>query len=118
MNKFSMGVAASALLAVIAVVPVAAQAQELTVNVGGRINFDYTLAELDNPDTDIKGSELRRARISISGDYGDTISYKAELQTDNGGEIYAEDAYLQFAPKDWGTKKVMLSPLAAHLILL
>ena len=99
-----MGVAASALLAVIAVVPVAAQAQELTVNVGGRINFDYTLAELDNPDTDIKGSELRRARISISGDYGDTISYKAELQTDNGGEIYAEDAYLQFAPKDWGVK--------------
>lgn len=96
------GALTSALIAALAV-PAFSQ-DALTVNVGGRINMDYTVADVENPDTDINGSELRRARISISGDYGDAISFKAELQTDSGGEIYAEDAFLQFAPKGLGAK--------------
>ncbi len=105
MIKFARGAAASSLLAFVAAAPVAVQAQDkLTVKVGGRVNVDYTVAELDDPDTDINGSELRRARVSISGNYGSTLSYKFEVQTDSGGDIYAEDAYLQFAPEGTGLK--------------
>lgn len=103
MTYFARGAAASSLLALVMALPGLAQAQDdLTVNVGGRINLDYTFADLDGPEGDINGSELRRARLSIDGEYGDNLGYKFELQTDDSGEVVVEDAYLQFKPKNLG----------------
>jgi phosphate-selective porin OprO and OprP len=41
---------------------------------------------------------LRSARLAVSGKT-DIISFKVELETDEGGEIIATDAYADFAPK-------------------
>lgn len=75
-----------------------ALAQDATLKVGGRVQLDYTLADLSAPDTDINDTEVRRARLNVSGQYGDSIKYKFEINKASGKSVNVEDAYLQFAP--------------------
>ncbi len=81
-------------------------AQELTFNVGGRVQMDYSSVDADNANTDWSTSELRRLRLSGSGKYGDDVKYKVELNTNSSDEINVEDAYLQWAPTggNWNVK--------------
>lgn len=74
-------------------------AQDATLSVGGRFQADYTIADINDPDLDISANEIRRARIFVKGNYGDSISYKLELNKSSGDAIEATDAFIQFAPK-------------------
>jgi phosphate-selective porin OprO/OprP len=99
MTKISQGALASSLLALALAVPSLAAAQSPTVEIGGRLMLDYTIADLDGPDGTIDGSEVRRARIHAKGKFSDTISYKFELNKTGADAFNMEDAYLEFAPK-------------------
>ncbi len=96
---FKGGLAASTLVLCIASSDIAA-AQDATLKVGGRVQIDYTLADLSGPDANINDTELRRARLNVSGKYGSALKYKFELNTNSSGDINAEDAYIQFVPAD------------------
>jgi len=101
MTKFSRGACASSLLALVIALPNIAHAQDnATVEIGGRLMLDYTLADLDGPDGNIDGSEVRRARLHAKGTFGDQISYKFELNKTGSDAFNIEDAYLEFKPKD------------------
>lgn len=76
----------------------AAFATDVTLKVGGRVMLDYTLADLDTPDSNIDATEVRRARLNVSGNYGDGIKYKFEVNKASGKSINVEDAYIQFTP--------------------
>jgi len=91
-------------------------AQDATIKIGGRLMLDYTIADLEGPDTSIRDSEVRRARLFASGKYGDSISYKAELNHATGGGIILTDGYVQFAPKDSGFK-VKVGQFKTHVSL-
>jgi len=69
-------------------------AQDATISVGGRVMIDYTIADLDTPDSTINANEVRRARLFAKGKYGDTVSYKFELNHATGGGIVLTDGYV------------------------
>lgn len=75
-------------------------AQDATIKVGGRVMLDYTIADLDTPDSTIRDSEVRRARLFASGTYGSSVKYKFEFNHSTGGGIELTDGYVQFVPKD------------------
>jgi len=79
-------------------------AQDATISVGGRVMIDYTIADLDTPDSTINANEVRRARLFAKGKYGDTVSYKFELNHATGGGVVLTDGYVQFAPKNTSIK--------------
>ena len=91
-------------------------AQDATIKIGGRLMLDYTIADLNEPDSSITDSEVRRARLFASGKYGDSISYKAELNHATGGGIILTDGYVQFAPKD-SNFKVKVGQFKTHVSL-
>lgn len=100
MNTFlKTSVSATAIAAVMSLSGTAF-ATELTAKVGGRVMLDYTIADLDTPDTDINASEMRRARINVTGKYGSSIKYKLELNKATGNSVNVEDAYLEFTPEN------------------
>jgi len=75
------------------------EAGEYSVQLGGRIQFDYNYATLnDVADEDDFG--IRRARIYVKGDIGDDWSYKAQFNVgeNNGGS--PEDLYISYG--GWG----------------
>ncbi len=74
-------------------------AQDATLKVGGRVQIDYTMADLNSPDADINDTEVRRARLNVSGNYGSSIKYKFEVNKASGKSVNVEDAYLQFTPE-------------------
>ena len=75
-------------------------AQDATISVGGRLMVDYTIADFNSPDGDLNANEVRRARLFAKGNYGDSISYKFEMNHATGGDIELTDGFVQFAPKD------------------
>ncbi|WP_017931605.1 OprO/OprP family phosphate-selective porin [Robiginitomaculum antarcticum] len=75
-----------------------AYAQEITHKVSGRVMIDYSIVDADNANMDWSASELRRARLGVSGNIGDTVKYKVEFNTNSSQDINVEDAYLQWAP--------------------
>ena len=89
-------------------------AQDATINVGGRVMIDYTIADFDGAYRNITDSEVRRARLFASGKYGDSVSYKFEFNHTSGdGGIELTDGYVQFAPK--GSKfKVKVGHFKTH----
>ncbi|MEP4053439.1 MAG: porin [Litorimonas sp.] len=91
-------------------------AQDATLDIGGRLMLDYTIADLDGPDTSITDNEVRRARLFAKGKYGDSISYKVELNHATGGGIILTDGYVQFAPKD-SNFKVKVGQFKTHVSL-
>ncbi len=88
------------LLALGMILPSVSFAQDATIKLGGRVMIDYTLADLDTPDSTIQDNEVRRSRFFASGTYGSSIKYKFELNHSTGGGIEMTDGYVQFAPKD------------------
>lgn len=91
----------------------AAYAQDATIEVGGRLMLDYTIAEFENPDFSINNSAVRRARIFASGTYGDSIKYKMEFNKSSGDAIELTDAFIQFVPQ--GSKfKVKVGQFKTH----
>ena len=93
-----------------------AQGTDVTVDVGGRVMIDYTVADIDNPAAglpdDISASEVRRARIFLKGKYGSRIDYKVEFEG-AGGDVELTDAYLQFKPVD-GPLKIKVGQFNTH----
>lgn len=91
------GIAVS-ILAVIAAFPSASAAQDFTIDFGGRYMLDYTVADLTNPDSEIRDEEIRRFRVKASGKLSDKVKYKVEttIDTEDGNELSFEDAYVEF----------------------
>ena len=87
-------------LAVFVALPQITVAQDVSVEFGGRLNVDYTVAELNTPDRNIDETNLRRIRIDATGKFGDLVSFKIELEDSSGGDVEATDAYVRFSPKD------------------
>lgn len=114
MTKFLKGGASAGTLAIaILAISGTAQATDLTAKVGGRVMIDYTLADIDMPDSDISATEIRRARLFVSGNYGDEIKYKFEVNKASGDSIEVTDAYIQFVPE--GSKfKVKVGQFKTH----
>ena len=98
MGKFKLFSAASA-IAIITACPVlpAMADNPLDLKLSGRILYDYTQAEADTAALDIDETELRSARLALSGKTG-RVAFKVELETDEAGDIAATDAYLDYSP--------------------
>lgn len=75
-------------------------AQDATIKVGGRLMLDYTIADFNDADFTINNSRVRRARLFASGQYGDSIKYKMEVNKTTGSSVELTDAYIQFVPKN------------------
>lgn len=99
-NILKNGTSASILATALIAVSGTAHATDLTAKVGGRVMIDYTLADIQTPDSDINATEVRRARLSVSGNYGDGIKYKFEANKASGSNIEVTDAYIQFVPEN------------------
>jgi len=65
----------------------------------GRAQFDYNFARSDNTeDFDISNTQIRRLRLGAKGKFGDGLKYKFEVNFDEGGDITAEDVFLEWSP--------------------
>lgn len=100
MTKFSLRSTGITALAVITAMPSAALAQDPTLNIGGRLMLDYTIADIKDPDVSVNASEVRRARLFAKGKYGDAVSYKFEFNHTTGGDIELTDGFVQFQPSE------------------
>lgn len=81
-------------------VPTIAQAQDATIEVGGRLMIDYTTADIQDPDVSVETTKVRRARLFAKGNYGEAISYKFEVNHSTGSDLELTDGFVQFKPKD------------------
>lgn len=83
----------SALVAGLLVAP-QVYADDATVNVGGSLHHDFTVG-LDSddalPDAVDTATEIRRARINVSGDIGEVAAYKAEYDFAGDGNAKYKD---------------------------
>jgi phosphate-selective porin OprO/OprP len=69
---------------------------DFTFKFGGRYMLDYTIADLENPDSKIRDEEIRRFRVKGSGNLTDKVKYKAEITIDpEDNELSFEDAYVE-----------------------
>lgn len=92
------GVAVST-LAVLMAFPSASAAQDFTFDFGGRYMLDYTVADITNPDSEIRDEEIRRFRFKGTGKIGSKWSYKVETTIDTeDNNLILEDAYVQYKP--------------------
>jgi len=90
------GVSALVLIAACPVLPAMAD-NPWDMKFSGRILYDYTQADADKALFDLAETELRTARLAVSGKSG-IVAFKLELETDEAGDIAATDAYVDFAP--------------------
>jgi len=61
---------------------------------------DYNFARSDETeDFDISNTQIRRLRIGASGTFGEGLKYKLEVNFDEGGDVTAEDVYVEWAPE-------------------
>lgn len=101
MTRFMTGGSAAAMaLAVMMAAPQTTHAQDATIEIGGRLMLDYTLADINNPDVSVSASEVRRARLFAKGKYGEAVSYKFEFNHTTGGDIEVTDGYVKFQSKE------------------
>jgi len=76
-----------------------AWAGDPTINFGGRFMLDYTIADITNPDSEIRDEEIRRFRAKVFGDLSETLEYKVEITIDpEDDNLIFEDAFLKFTP--------------------
>ncbi len=113
MTKKFERVAALAVLASSLMIAEAAQAQDVTVKVSGRVQLDWSIVEAENADADWNATELRRLRLGVSGKIGDTVKYKVELNTNSSEDVNVEDAFLQWTPGG-GKFNVKLGQFKTH----
>jgi phosphate-selective porin OprO/OprP len=93
------GSMAASILAAIMALPNVSFAQEFTFDVGGRFMLDYTIADLSNPDSEIKDEEIRRFRVNASGKLGKNLKYKVETTIDTDDDkLVFEDALIEYKP--------------------
>jgi phosphate-selective porin OprO and OprP len=111
-QKTSKGIAIF-LAAIAMVISDTSWATEKTLKVGGRVQVDYTTANIDTPDININDTEVRRARLNVSGKYGSKIKYKFEINKASGKSVKVEDAYIQFIPSN-SKVKVKLGQFKTH----
>ena len=70
-----------------------------TFKILGRAQFDYNFARSDETeDFDISNTQVRRLRLGASGTFGEGLKYKFEVNWDEGGDVTAEDVYVEWAP--------------------
>ena len=105
MTHILMGRMTVSALAVLLAVPSAANAQDATLTIGGRLMLDQAFTNIKNvngtgEDINVTSSEVRRARLFAKGKFGSAVSYKFEFNHTTGGDIEVTDGFLQFAPKD------------------
>ena len=75
----------------------------------GRAQFDYNFARSDETDDfDISNTQIRRLRLGAKGSFGDSLSYKLQVNFDEGGDITAEDVYVQWEPAALGGWAIQL----------
>ena len=86
MDKFNIFGGASALLfaAVWPALPAMAD-NPLDLKLSGRVLYDYTQADADTAGFEVDETELRSARLAVSGKSG-IVALKVELETDEAGE--------------------------------
>lgn len=99
-NKFS-AIAATSVIALFGT-PTAEAQDGATLDIFGRVMFDYAIADADNADLDLSASEARRVRIGAKGNFGSNLKYKVEFNTDSSGEVFATDAYLDLKLAETG----------------
>ena len=86
-------------IVMLCVFSVAGHTQEMSVNVFGRVHLDAAIFDEDVTALD-SGTELRRARLGVSGDIDENWSYKAEY--DFAGNADIKDAWIRYSA-DWGS---------------
>jgi len=70
-----------------------------TFKIFGRAQFDYNFARSDETeDFDISNTQIRRLRLGAKGDFGDNLKYKLQVNWDEGGDVTAEDVYVEWSP--------------------
>lgn len=75
----------------------------------GRAQFDYNFARSDETDDfDISNTQLRRFRLGAKGKFGKGLKYKFEVNFDEGGDVTAEDVYVEWAPEAFGGWAIQL----------
>ncbi len=73
--------------------------EEMTVEFFGRVHVDAAIYDEDVTGLD-SGTELRRARLGVSGDIDENWSYQAEY--DFAGSSDIKDAWIRYS-SDWGS---------------
>ncbi len=104
MKKFFERAAAPTVLALALLGAESANAQDVTVDIGGRLMLDQAFTDIKNvggtgDDLSVTSSEVRRARLFAKGQFSSAVKYKFEFNHTTGGDIEVTDGYLQFAPK-------------------
>lgn len=99
-SYFSSRVLGLSLAAALIVLPGAAE--DWSVKPGGFMQLDYTRADGDKSALSVNQGELRRARLALSGAYGNRFKFKAELNTDSSGEVTLADIWVDFKPEQLG----------------
>lgn len=101
------GVSLAAALSICTTLSSNAFAQDdFSINIGGRVQIDYANVEGDASGLDVTDTELRRARLNVSGQVVKGLKYKVELNTNSSERVNFEDAYLQWTPTagKWNVK--------------
>ncbi|MCZ6827585.1 MAG: porin, partial [Gammaproteobacteria bacterium] len=96
-NRFSFPEWAG--LVMLCVFSVAGNTEEMTVNVFGRVHIDAAIYDEDVTALG-SGTEMRRARLGVSGDIDENWSYRAEY--DFAGSSDITDAWIKYSA-DWGS---------------
>ncbi len=101
---FKSGFAVSTLAASL-VFSSGANAQDKTLEIGGRFMMDYAVTDIDNitgsmESLSVTSSEVRRARLFAKGKFGSAVSYKFEFNHTTGSDLEITDGYLQFSPEN------------------
>ncbi|NNC38818.1 MAG: hypothetical protein EX271_05875 [Acidimicrobiales bacterium] len=71
---------------------------DFTFKFGGRIQIDHAIIDSDVAGLDYSDTELRRARLNVSGNVTKGLKYKVELNTNSSERVNFEDAYLEWKP--------------------
>ena len=85
-------------IVVLCVFSIAANAEEMTVNVAGNLQIDTALFDEDVTSLD-SGTEVRRARLGANGEIDENWSYKAEFEFASSSDI--KDVWIRYS-SDWG----------------
>jgi len=62
--------------------------------------LESTIADFNDADFTIKNSRVSRGRLFASGEFGESIKYKMEVNKSTGSSVELTDAYIQFVPKN------------------
>lgn len=104
MQKFLKRGVAPAVLMIAMASANSAMAQDVTIDIGGRLMLDQAFTDIKNiggtgEDLSVTSSEVRRARLFAKGQFSSSVKYKFEFNHTTGGDIEVTDGLLEFKPK-------------------